>query len=166
MRMQVQSLASLSGLGIRHCHAISCGVGHRQGSDPTLLWLWCRLAAVALVWPLALELPCATGPALKKKKSLNSYCSPVTVQHVERWVVGTRKSDFIWKARRRRRWGTRTVISKLQFRLLLYQKQRREVRFWFWPDSRENVLISYFLQPSEGGLGQDVSRKLNKSILA
>ena len=25
----------------------SPGVGHRQGLDPKLLWLWCRLAAVA-----------------------------------------------------------------------------------------------------------------------
>ena len=27
--------------------AMSCGVGRRRGSDPVLLWLWCRLAAVA-----------------------------------------------------------------------------------------------------------------------
>ena len=27
--------------------AMSCGVGHRQGSDPTLLWLWCGPAATA-----------------------------------------------------------------------------------------------------------------------
>ena len=33
--------------------AVSCGVGRRLGSDPTLLWLWCRLAAVALIRPLA-----------------------------------------------------------------------------------------------------------------
>ena len=26
---------------------MSCGVGHRHGSDPALLWLWHRLAAVA-----------------------------------------------------------------------------------------------------------------------
>ena len=31
---------------------MSCGVGHRCGLDPTLLWLWCRLAAVAPVRPL------------------------------------------------------------------------------------------------------------------
>ena len=29
--------------------AMSCGVDHRHGSDPVLLllWLWCRLAAIA-----------------------------------------------------------------------------------------------------------------------
>ena len=46
---------------------MSCGVGHRRGSDPTLLWLWCRLAAVALIQPLAWELPYAMGTALKRK---------------------------------------------------------------------------------------------------
>ena len=47
---------------------MSCGVGHRPGSDPTLLWLWCRLAFAALIRPLAWELPYAAGVALKKKK--------------------------------------------------------------------------------------------------
>ena len=36
--------------------------------DLALLWLWCRLAAVAPIRPLAWELPCATGMALKEKK--------------------------------------------------------------------------------------------------
>ena len=36
--------------------------------DPVLLWLWCRLAAVALTQPLAWELPCTRGEALKSKK--------------------------------------------------------------------------------------------------
>ena len=46
---------------------MSCGVGHRCGLDPELLWLRCRLVAVALIVPLAWELPYATGVALKKK---------------------------------------------------------------------------------------------------
>ena len=47
---------------------MSCGVGHRHGSDPVLLRLWCRLAAVAPIRPLAWEPPYAAGAALKKKK--------------------------------------------------------------------------------------------------
>ena len=43
---------------------MSCGVGHRRGSDLALLWLWCRLAAAALIQSLAWELPCAV---LKRK---------------------------------------------------------------------------------------------------
>ena len=46
--------------------AMSCDVGHRCGSDLALLW--CRLAAAALIQPLAWELPCAPGVALKRKK--------------------------------------------------------------------------------------------------
>ena len=34
--------------------------------DTVLLWLWYRLAAAALIWPLAWELPYATGAALKR----------------------------------------------------------------------------------------------------
>ena len=52
---------------------MSCGVGHRHGSDPTLLWLWYRLAAAAPIQPLVWELLYAVSAALKgwekKKKS-------------------------------------------------------------------------------------------------
>ena len=50
---------------------MNCGVGCRFGSDPVLLWLWCRLAAVVLIWPLAWEPPHAMGAALKKEGKKN-----------------------------------------------------------------------------------------------
>ena len=50
---------------------MSCGVGHRGGSDPELPWLWCRPAVVAPIRPLAWEPPYATGVALKSK--MNTY---------------------------------------------------------------------------------------------
>ena len=50
---------------------MSCGVGHRHGSDPVLLWLWCRLAATALIRPLAWEPSYATGVSLKNRQSNN-----------------------------------------------------------------------------------------------
>ena len=43
---------------------MSCGVGHRCGSDVALPWLWHRPAAVALIRPLAWELLYATPAAL------------------------------------------------------------------------------------------------------
>ena len=54
---------------------MSCGVGHRCSLDPNLLWLWCRPAAVALIRPLAGELPYAVGVALKRreKKPVKSF---------------------------------------------------------------------------------------------
>ena len=47
--------------------AVSYSVGSRCGSDPLLLWLWYRLAAVALIRLLAWELPYAASVALKSK---------------------------------------------------------------------------------------------------
>ena len=43
---------------------MSCGVGHMYSSDLALLW--CRLAAVALIQPLAWEPQYAVGVALKR----------------------------------------------------------------------------------------------------
>ena len=48
--------------------AVNCGVGCRRGSDPALLWLWCRLAATAPIRLLAWEPPYAEGAALEKAK--------------------------------------------------------------------------------------------------
>ena len=47
---------------------MSCGVGGRCGLDHAMLWLWCGLAATALIWPLAWELPYAGGVAPKRQK--------------------------------------------------------------------------------------------------
>ena len=48
--------------------AVSCGLGCRRILDPKLLWLWCRLEAVAQIQPQASEPPYAVSVALKKKK--------------------------------------------------------------------------------------------------
>ena len=55
----------VKGLGI----AMSYGVGHRCGSDPTLLWLWPRPAATALILPLDWEYLYVKGAALKRKQN-------------------------------------------------------------------------------------------------
>ena len=60
---QVQSLALPCVLRIGRCWELWWG--HRLGSDPALLWLWCRPAAVAPIRPLC----CRCGP----KKSKISY---------------------------------------------------------------------------------------------
>ena len=46
---------------------MNCGLGHRRGLDPVLLWLWCRPAATASIGPLAQEVPYASSAALKGK---------------------------------------------------------------------------------------------------
>ena len=61
---------------------MSCGVGHKCGSDLALLWLWHRPAAIAPIRPLACKPPYALGVALKgqkpkKKKKKKDDLSPV-----------------------------------------------------------------------------------------
>ena len=53
---------------------MNCDVGHRRGSDPVLLRLWCRRTAAALIRPLAQELPYAVGAALKSKLNKELKC--------------------------------------------------------------------------------------------
>ena len=60
MRLWVQSLASLS-------IAMSCGVCCRRGSDPALLWLWCRQVGYSSNSTSSLGFPCTAGVALKKQ---------------------------------------------------------------------------------------------------
>ena len=67
MRMQVRSLASCNGLRI----VVSCGGGHRCGSNP--VWLWCRPAAIAPIGPLAWEPLYAAGAFLEKEKKNGHY---------------------------------------------------------------------------------------------
>ena len=60
-------------MGLRIWCCVSCGVGHRRGSDLTLLWLWFILAATALIQLLAWELPYVVGAALKKKGIISFF---------------------------------------------------------------------------------------------
>ena len=48
---------------------MSCGVGRRHSLDLALLWLWCRLVAVAPIRPLAWEPPYAADAPLKGQKT-------------------------------------------------------------------------------------------------
>ena len=58
--------------------AMSCDIGRRCGSDPALLW--CRLAAVAPIRPLAWEPPSATSAALKSKSKKQTNKQKPTLQ--------------------------------------------------------------------------------------
>ena len=49
------------------CHELWCRL--QTQLDPTLLWLWCRPTATALVHRLAWEPPYAIGAALKRQKT-------------------------------------------------------------------------------------------------
>ena len=67
---------------------MSFGVGCRCGLDLSLLWLCHRLAAAALIQPLAWELPHASSTAVKTKKE----GVPVVVQ----WLTNpTRNHEVV-----------------------------------------------------------------------
>ena len=52
---------------------MSCGVGRRHGSDPSLPWLWCKPASTAPILPPVWEPPyvVSTAPKKTKNKSIN-----------------------------------------------------------------------------------------------
>ena len=53
--------------------AVSCGVGHRCGSDLALLWLWHRPTAAVPIHLLAWQLPYAASAALKTHARTHSH---------------------------------------------------------------------------------------------
>ena len=63
---------------------MSCGVGCRHGSDPALLWLWCRPAVTAPIRPLAWEPPYAAGVALENAKRQQQQQTPEYVPPLTR----------------------------------------------------------------------------------
>ena len=66
MRMWVHPLVLLSGSS----DAVSCGVGHRPGSDPVLLWLWCSSDSTP-----SLEISiCRKFSPKKKKNCISNFC--------------------------------------------------------------------------------------------
>ena len=75
---------------------MSHGVDHRRAS---WLWLWCRLAAAALIRPLAWEPPCAMGVALKKTTTTTTKNIEKKKSVLAHWkhnlFLGTSKSCLI-----------------------------------------------------------------------
>ena len=67
MRMQVGSLASLSGLRVKDPHCCELWCRSQTWLDPVLQWL-CRPVTTGPTGPLAWEPSYALGAALKKKK--------------------------------------------------------------------------------------------------
>ena len=79
-----EDAGSIPGLavGYRSGVAVSCGVGHRCGSDPALLWLWYRPVAAAPIQPLAWEPPYAMGADLKRPKTKQNKTKQNKTKHV------------------------------------------------------------------------------------
>ena len=66
---------------------MSCGGGHRRGSDPELLWLWRRLAATAPIRPLAWEPPYAATVAQEMAKRQKNKKQTFSVEPIRTCLV-------------------------------------------------------------------------------
>ena len=73
---------------------MSCGVGHRRGSDPELLWLWCRPAATALIQPLALELPYAARERSPKQPTTTTKNKEKRKKVISNYLDKSRAKEF------------------------------------------------------------------------
>ena len=76
---------------------MSCGVGYRFSSDPALLWLWHRSAAIAPIRPLAQELPYAVGVALRRqtnKQKTQVFTNSYTAEKLKAKVSSKKQASL------------------------------------------------------------------------
>ena len=124
MRMLVQFWLHLVGWGFSV--AVSCCVGHRRGSDPALLWLWRRPAAVALIQRLAWEPPYAKGASLKIKINKLSSASKYLRACATLWNFVL--FEILWFFSFRRQWNELQLVL-----LMLYSICIRGINLmWSW----------------------------------
>ena len=128
---------------------MSCDVGRRHSSDPTLLWLRCRPAAIAPIRPLAWDPPpYAAGVALKGQKTKTENKPLSSTLHFWKQVptgnTHLRSEEFCSPAH----WGQSIYIRYLHFFgpgdlsplhylfiysiIYLYQYGLMDINFIFW----------------------------------
>ena len=80
-------------VGQRSSIAVSCGIGQKNGSDPTLLWLRHRPAATAPIQPLDWEPPYATEKGTQK----NSFTELSLTHSQGTWVFLSMQSSSLFR---------------------------------------------------------------------
>ena len=85
---------------------MSCGVGHRRGSNLALLWLWHSPVATAPIGPLAWKPLHAIGGALKRTKDKKNKTKQNKTKNAKEgryfYVVGTEKNTKIYERQERK----------------------------------------------------------------
>ena len=80
---------------------MSSGVSHRLGSDPTLLWIWRRLASTALIRHLPWEPPYVVGTAQemakKTKKDKKRKCQTNSKRYSTKYLTNTHQKCQSYK---------------------------------------------------------------------
>ena len=131
MRMQVWPLAPLT-VGQRPNIAMSCGVGCRCGSNPVLLWLWYRPAAIALSY--SSESTPSLGAILKKDKTKTKTKKPHQLLYMRIRVRSLASLSRLRIWRRSKMWlGPSVVVAVVpgnfhmqQVRLLKDRKKKKK----------------------------------------
>ena len=72
---------------------MSCGIGRRRSSDPTLWWLWRGPEATAPIRPLAWEPPYAAGAAQEMAKKRQ----PKKKNYFKEMAQATIKKNYVYK---------------------------------------------------------------------
>ena len=99
---------------------MSCGIGCRHSSDLAVLWLWHRPAAIALIQPLARELPYVTGAALKRQTHKHT--------HTQTWPIYLK---CIWNAFNNNELKQLVLVWKDHQRMKCYNFVRSILMYFF-----------------------------------
>ena len=73
MRMQVRSLASLSGLRIQYCRDLWCRLQMQLGSGVAVAVMWANSYSSVLTPNLGTSICCGCGPKKEQKKKVLNY---------------------------------------------------------------------------------------------
>ena len=102
--------------------AVSCGVGHKCGSDPLLLllwlWLWHRLAAIAPTQALAWELPHALEKNKNKQIDLKNrqiWTDIFPKKKYRRPMTHEKNVEYLWssgKCKSKSQWDITSHLSE------------------------------------------------------
>ena len=120
--------------------AVSCGVGCGLGLDPQLLWLQCRPAAAALIWPPSLGTPYAVGTALYRSKK--------------------EKENMAIRTQRQRDTHTHTEVCPVKTGVMLPQGTSRS-----WKGNLQQILPKHLQRKHGLDLGLLASRIVKQFLL-
>ena len=120
-------------VGLVSGFATRCSVGHRCGSDPVLLWLWCRPAAAALIRPLTWELSYAVGAAPKDKTNKQTNSKEILL-HTSKDSYPPKDGQWWVLAKMRGNWKPRLIGfgwgHKVENTLAIPQNIQHRVNLW------------------------------------
>ena len=135
---------------------MSCAIGRRCSLDPMLLWLWCRLEAIAQIRPLAWELPQATGAVLKKKKKKKK----------RGWALKSSRSGFKSRLEEKKKNQASKRLKQIKTKKIFFQfKKKKEGKYKYIGRSNCTSFRNRLIQMLEWGHQGSISLPLEASAV-